>query len=452
MRVPVLREKKKQLTVLACFLGVLLMLAGIWNRKEDKENVFQGENVSQKTKSGIGEMAGDEIVSFLVPLFEFGAHGGARGYDNLMESLFLSHLPVFSYTRETEQRELPYQDDVTWQDLLAEGMEEKTSGGTEDQEAGTEDNPEESAEIEEALTLEEALERENRTARGETENSMEDLEEDTGLDFFTGDFIPHEKQMTYNLSDYQEYSSLFETFYAIDSNTMIGSEQLNLDRLLGPDVTVDKNAPGPQILLYHTHSQEAFADSVPGDTSTTIVGAGDKLAALLTEEYGYSVLHHTGEYDVPDRDGAYNRSLPELEQILADNPTIQVIIDLHRDGISEDRRLVTELDGKPTARFMFFNGLSRTKNTGDIDYLKNPYQDANLALSFRMELAANEYYPGLTRKIYLNGYRYNMHLQKSLLIELGAQTNTVEEIMNAIDPLAHILDLVFSGEAAVVME
>lgn len=448
MRIPVLREKKKQLTVLACFLGMALMLAGIWNQKEGKENTFQEENVSQKTKSVIGEMAGDEIVSFLVPLFEFGANGGARGYDNLMESAFLSHLPVFSYSREMEQKELPYQDDVTWQKLLTEDRDENTSKETE--EAGGGEKPEKDAEIEEALTLEEALERENRTARGETENLVEDLTEDTGLDFFSGDFIPHEKQITYNLSDYQEYSALFETFYAIDSNTMIGSEQLNLDRLLGPDVTVDKNAPGPQILLYHTHSQEAFVDSVPGDASTTIVGAGDKLAALLTEEYGYSVLHHTGEYDVPDRDGAYNRSLPELEQILADNPTIQVIIDLHRDGISEDRRLVTELDGKPTARFMFFNGLSRTKNTGDIEYLKNPYQDENLALSFRMELAANEYYPGLTRKIYLNGYRYNMHLQKSLLIELGAQTNTVEEIMNAIDPLAHILDLVFSGETVAV--
>ena len=68
-------------------------------------------------------------------------------------------------------------------------------------------------------------------------------------------------------------------------------------------------------------------------------------------------------------------------------------------------------------------------------------------MSFRLEMAAGEFYPGLTRKIYLNGYRYNMHLRKSLLIELGAQTNTVEEIMNAIDPLAHILDLVLSGES-----
>ena len=115
--------------------------------------------------------------------------------------------------------------------------------------------------------------------------------------------------------------------------------------------------------------------------------------------------------------------------------------------MAEETRLVTEIDGRPTARFMFFNGLSRTRKTGNIAYLYNENQDANLAFSFQMQLKAAEYYPGLTRKIYLKGYRYNMHLRpQSLLIELGAQNNTVEEAMNACDPLAHILDMVLSGQ------
>ena len=106
-----------------------------------------------------------------------------------------------------------------------------------------------------------------------------------------------------------------------------------------------------------------------------------------------------------------------------------------------------DLGGRPTARFMFFNGLSYTRARGDIEYLKNPYIDDNLAFSFQMQVAANEYYPDVTRRIYLKGYRYNMHLRpKSLLIELGAQTNTVEEIRNACAPIAHVLDLVLSGK------
>ena len=138
-----------------------------------------------------------------------------------------------------------------------------------------------------------------------------------------------------------------------------------------------------------------------------------------------------------------------MEQLLKDNPSIQVVIDLHRDEMPEGKRLVMDLDGRPTARFMFFNGLSRTKKTGNISYLYNENLEANLAFSFQMQLKAAEYYPGLTRKIYLKGYRYNMHLKdKYLLIELGAQNNTLEEVMNACDPLAHILDLVLSGESA----
>ena len=93
-----------------------------------------------------------------------------------------------------------------------------------------------------------------------------------------------------------------------------------------------------------------------------------------------------------------------------------------------------------------FNGVSCTRKTGSIDYLYNPNLTENLALSFQLKKVAEEYYPGLTRKNYINGYRYNRHLcGKTTLIELGAQNNTLEEAMNACDPIAHILDMVLSG-------
>ena len=138
--------------------------------------------------------------------------------------------------------------------------------------------------------------------------------------------------------------------------------------------------------------------------------------------------------------------MPAIEQLLAENPSIEVVIDLHRDEMPADRRVVVDLQGRPTAQFMFFNGLSRTAR-GNIEYLENPYLADNLAFSFQMQTACNEYYPGLARRIYLKAYRYNMHVcPKTLLIELGAQNNTVEEVMNACEPLAHVLDLVLSGE------
>lgn len=260
-------------------------------------------------------------------------------------------------------------------------------------------------------------------------------------------FRPAVQQVQIDRTQLADYETLVRNFYAIDANTMAGSDQLSVEKLLGMDMTLPQEGDGPQILIYHTHSQEAFADSVPGDVNTGIVRVGECLTKILTEQYGYRVLHNTGQYDVETRDNAYSRALPAVEQILAENPSIQVIIDLHRDEVAEETKLVTDIQGRPTARFMFFNGLSRTRKTGDIDYLANENQEANLAFSFQMQLKAAEYYPGLTRRIYLKGYRYNMHLRpRTLLVELGAQNNTVEEAINACDPLAHILDMVLKGE------
>jgi len=256
-------------------------------------------------------------------------------------------------------------------------------------------------------------------------------------------FRPAVQQVQIDRTQLADYETLVRNFYAIDANTMAGSDQLSVEKLLGMDMTLPQEGDGPQILIYHTHSQEAFADSVPGDVNTGIVGVGECLTKILTEQYGYRVLHNTGQYDVETRDNAYSRALPAVEQILAENPSIQVIIDLHRDEVAEETKLVTDIQGRPTARFMFFNGLSRTRKTGDIDYLANENQEANLAFSFQMQLKAAEYYPGLTRRIYLKGYRYNMHLRpRTLLVELGAQNNTVEEAINACDPL----DMVLKGE------
>lgn len=255
-----------------------------------------------------------------------------------------------------------------------------------------------------------------------------------------------EKAVTYPREKLNDFDYLIQNFYQVDGTTTINSTQLNADALLTKDMRLSHDASTPQILIYHTHSQEGYADSTAGDASTTVVGVGDYLTKILTEQYGINVIHHKGEYDVGDRDHAYAKAGPGLEQVLAENPGIEVVIDLHRDGVREDTRLVTEIGGTQMAQIMFFNGLSRTTSTGDIDYLYNPYLADNLAMSFQMQLKAAEYYPGFTRRIYLKGYRYNMHYcPKTLLIEVGAQTNTVQEAMNAMVPLADILNKVLTG-------
>ena len=253
-----------------------------------------------------------------------------------------------------------------------------------------------------------------------------------------------QKAVEYSLEKLNDFDYLVQNFYQVDSTTTVKSDQLNVAALTGKNMKIAHDAGTPQILIYHTHSLEGYADSIPGDRSTTVVGVGDYLTELLTQQYGYNVIHDTGEYDTI-RDKAYSKAAPALEQILADNPGIDVVIDLHRDGVGENTRLVTNVNGTDMAKVMFFNGLSRTTKLGDIAYLYNPYIADNLAFSFQMQLAAAEYYPGYTRKIYLKGYRFNMHYcPKTLLVEVGAQTNTVQEAKNAMVPLADILNKVLS--------
>lgn len=242
----------------------------------------------------------------------------------------------------------------------------------------------------------------------------------------------------------KDFNYLLSTFYTVDSTTTIGPDQLNAEKLLSKDMHINQSKKGPKVLIFHTHSQETFADSVPGDSSTSIVGMGKYLAEKLNE-LGIETMHHDGVYDLIngklDRSRAYEFSETGVKKILNQYPSIEVVIDLHRDGVAEDKHLVTEVNGKQTAKIMFFNGLSRTKTNGDIAYLKNPYIQDNLSFSLQMQLASEKIYPGFARRIYLKGYRYSLHMMpKSLLVEAGAQTNTVEEMRNAMDLLANILN------------
>lgn len=365
---------------------------------------------------------------------------------SLMDRLVLENMPVFLYSMEQPEeydKESVKESDYA-QLLLLEGTDENRKDIAEGSLEYGEDAIHLDKSLEEAFLAENGLAGENRPAV-EEEETMEDVDQQSQQELVFHEV--EEPVYRYQWENLKDYTELVKAFYAIDSTTVAGAELLNTEKLLSKDMRMQGGSDKPQILIYHTHSQEAFKDSIPGDESTTIVGAGEKLAQLLREKYGYNVIHSTEHFDDESRDYAYSNSLPALEQILAENPSIEVIIDLHRDAMPEDRRLVVDLQGKPTAQFMFFNGLSRTARSGEIESLENPYLDDNLAFSFQMQTASNEYYPGVARRIYLKAYRYNLHLRpKSLLIELGAQNNTVEEIMNAIDPLAHIIHLVLVGE------
>ena len=400
--------RKKTVEQLELILIAILILISIGTHELGKEKKENPVSVQQILKENVEA----SVLDIFFPVLSVSENATSKNATEIFWSRIISyHMPLYTFTEKYVDRE-----------TVAPIKEE---------------------------TPEKTYEREAYVIENVPEDMLALLASENGADDLTQkEFVKnHEKVTSINLNGYETIEDFIQAFYTVDSVTKAVPELFDVEVLSGMDMTLKQGNDKPQILIYHTHSQEAFTDSTLGDSSTTIVGAGELLKKLLTEEYGYNVIHHTGEYDVPSRDYAYSKSLPALEQILNENPSIEVVIDLHRDGVAESTHLVTDINGVQTAKVMFFNGLSRTKKNGPIGYLKNENLQENLAFSFQMQMAANEYYPGLTRKNYLNGYRYNMHLRgKSLLIELGAQTNTVEEIQNAIGPLAHILDIVLSGE------
>lgn len=243
---------------------------------------------------------------------------------------------------------------------------------------------------------------------------------------------------------------LLKNFYITDSTTSIDNSIFNVKKLLSADLRIKKNRKKPQILIFHTHGgSEAFCDSKSGDVSQSIVGVGTTLTYYL-KKHGYNVIHDTTRYDIIngkiDRNRAYNNAAEHVKRTLQKYPSIQVIIDLHRDGVGNKVHRTTVINGKRTAQVMFFNGLSRNRS-GNIGYLYNPNLQYNLAFSLQLKLKCMENYNDFAKPVYLKGYRYNLHLRKrALLIELGNENNTLQEAKNAMPHLAGVIDEVLNGK------
>lgn len=249
------------------------------------------------------------------------------------------------------------------------------------------------------------------------------------------------------LNKMKDFSYLKSTFYTVDSRTALLEGDINVDEALSMDFSIKPTMKEPKILIFHTHTHEDFADSdMSKGLQEGICGVGEELKRILEEDYGISVLHDMTVYDSVNgslkREGAYERSGPAVEEILKKYPSIEVCIDLHRDGIAENLRLVTNIDGKSTAQVMFVNGICRLNKDGHaepVSWLENKYIKQNLAFSLQMKTLAGQEYPDFIRRIYLNPYRFILHyMPRSALVEVGAQTNTKQEAINAMKPLAKI--------------
>jgi len=256
-----------------------------------------------------------------------------------------------------------------------------------------------------------------------------------------------------SLNKVQTLADKLRYLYNVEEDAYVTDSDLPLARLAAADLHTSLYGAAPKILIFHTHSQESYIGAGPGKRAG-VADVGDELARILVRQYGVSVLHDTGVYDMvngaADVNGSYERMEAAVSRLLAQYPSVEVLLDLHRDALPGGARLITEINGKPTAQLMLVNGVTCLSDSGrprTMPDLVNPYLRENLAFSLQTQLIANERYPGLMRRIYLKPYRYSLNLRpKSLLVEVGTDTNTLEEAENAMGPLARILVEVLSGD------
>jgi len=196
-------------------------------------------------------------------------------------------------------------------------------------------------------------------------------------------------------------------------------------------------AEAPQVLIVHTHGSEAYT-MPPGeayvasgtcrtaDTSVSVVRVGDEIASVLSS-CGLSVVHDRSLYDDPEYDGAYTRSLASIESYVAKYPSITYILDVHRDAIEDgdgnQYKLVSREDPS-VAQVSLVVGTSGSGQSFD-----NWQENLKFALLVQQNVAAAQ--PTVMRPIYVRNSRYNQHITTgSLLVEVGAAGNSLEEALN----------------------
>lgn len=221
----------------------------------------------------------------------------------------------------------------------------------------------------------------------------------------------------------------------VRNNTDISNDYLYEESLKLPDFKIELNGE-PQVLIYHTHTTESFEpyernfydssfNSRTTDASMSVISVGDRIALEL-EKNGIGVIHDTTLHDYPSYNGSYDNSRETVEKILKENPSIKVVLDIHRDAIEKQdgTRIapVTEINGKNAGQIMIVSNCN-SRTTVIPEYKKN------FRLASLLEQQIESDYPTLTRPVLFDYRFYNQDLSTgSLLIEVGGHANSIEQV------------------------
>lgn len=216
----------------------------------------------------------------------------------------------------------------------------------------------------------------------------------------------------------------------------------DLQKLLLSPLDWDLTGDEPSVLIIHSHATECYT-MMPGesfflsgdyrtlDENYNMLCIGDAVTRLL-EEGGVRVIHDRTLHDSPSYNNAYSSARAAIKEYLSQNPSIRMVLDLHRDASGSSQQLVTvgTVDGQRSAQLMLVVGTDENGN-------HHPNWQENLALALKLTSVLEQENPGLCRDINLRAQRFNQDATAgSLIVEVGAAGNTRSEALLAAKALA----------------
>lgn len=231
----------------------------------------------------------------------------------------------------------------------------------------------------------------------------------------------------------------------VEVNDFAGSDP-DVESLLLQPLQWDLTGQAPKVLILHTHGSESYENTEGYEESSqyrtlderyNVVSVGERIGQLLTEQ-GLCVLHDKTLHDYPSYNGSYANSREAVKEYLQENPTIELVLDVHRDAMVDSMGnqvgyTVSTPEGE-AARVMLVVGQN------------NETYQTNLALAEKLQVQLEKLCPGICRPICLRSSRFNQDLsQGALLIEIGAAGNTRQEALLAADYVAQAIVLLARG-------
>lgn len=223
-----------------------------------------------------------------------------------------------------------------------------------------------------------------------------------------------------------------------------------------PDINISKHS-APQVLIVHTHATEAYIDTDTGvfpesfyprttDPNYSVIKVGEAIKTQLVNS-GINTLHDSTQHDNPSYNGAYYRSEDTIKDYLEQYPSIQVVLDIHRDSIGNNEsgkvKPTFTYNNKKAAQIMIVAGCD---DDGTWEF---PDWEYNLRFALRLQQTTETLYPGMTRPLKFCPSQYNLHLTHgSLLVEIGTDVNTLDEAVYSGELLGNSLSQVLAELAS----